>query len=138
MTQYHLGRLIDHVHLRAADLEASKRFYRAVLTALGRAQAIAETDDHFSADELWIDRADGASSRVHLAFQARDRGAVDAFHRAALEAGGRDNGGPGERAYHPGYYGAFVLDPDGNNIEAVHHGAATRSADDVVVTPAAG
>ncbi len=133
--EYHLGRLIDHVHLRAADLEASRRFYRAVLAALGRADAISESADHFSADELWIDRADGATSRVHLAFQARDRAGVDAFHRAALAAGGRDNGAPGERAYHPGYYGAFVLDPDGNNIEAVHHGPAARSADAVVVTP---
>jgi catechol 2,3-dioxygenase-like lactoylglutathione lyase family enzyme len=132
---HHLGRLIDHVHLRVADLEASRRFYRAVLTAIGRAQAIAETADHFSADELWIDRADGTPSRVHLAFQARDRAAVHAFHRAALDAGGRDNGAPGERAYHPGYYGAFVLDPDGNNIEAVHHGASTRSAEAVIVTP---
>ena len=132
--KHHLGRIIDHVHLRTADLDAAKRFYRAALESLGRADAIKESDDHFNADELWIDRADGPVSRVHLAFQAADRAAVARFHRACLAAGGRDNGPPGERSYHPGYYGAFVLDPDGNNIEAVHHGPATRSADSVVLT----
>ena len=69
-----------------------------------------------------------------LAFQAKDRAAVDAFHKAALSAGGRDNGKPGERPYHPGYYAAFVLDPDGNNIEAVYHGEHKRSAASVKVT----
>ena len=133
--QHHVGRLIDHVHLRVADLEASKRFYRAVIEALGLAAAFGESAGHFAIDELWVDRADGPVSRVHLAFQAADRAAVERFHRAGLAAGGRDNGGPGERAYHPGYYAAYLLDPDGNNIEAVHHGPATRSAASVVVTP---
>jgi catechol 2,3-dioxygenase-like lactoylglutathione lyase family enzyme len=133
--EYHLGRLIDHVHLRVRDLEASKRFYRSVLAALDRTGSIREGADYFSADELWIDRADGPSSRVHLAFQATDQAQVKAFHDAALSAGGRDNGAPGEREYHPGYYAAYVLDPDENNIEAVFHGAASRSAPSVVVTP---
>ena len=75
------------------------------------------------------------TSGLHLAFQAADREAVHRFHVAALAAGGRDNGAPGERHYHPGYYGAFALDPDGNNIEAVYHGPAERSAPSVVVTP---
>jgi len=132
--QFHVGRLIDHVHLRVADLEASRRFYKAALNAVGR-DFTSESPGHFAADELWVDRADGPASRVHLAFQAADRATVDAFHKAALAAGGRDNGKPGERPYHPGYYGAFVLDPDGNNIEAVHHGPAERSAPSVVVTP---
>ena len=71
----------------------------------------------------------------HLAFQAENRAMVDAFHKAALANGGKDNGAPGERTkYHPGYYGAFVLDPDGNNIEAVFHGPAERSAASVKVT----
>jgi len=135
---YHVGRLIDHVHLRVADLAASKRFYRAVFEAIGRLDAYVEDEHHFQADELWVDRADGPVSRVHLAFQAPDRETVQAFHRAALGAGGRDNGGPGERAYHPGYYGAFAFDPDGNNIEAVFHGPATRSAPDVEITPVRG
>jgi catechol 2,3-dioxygenase-like lactoylglutathione lyase family enzyme len=133
--QFHVGRLIDHVHLRVKDLDASKRFYRAVFEALGRAQAFHETADHFNIDELWVDRADGPVSHVHLAFQAKDREMVAAFHRAALAAGGRDNGGPGERRYHPGYYAAFAFDPDGNNIEAVFHGPAERSAEAVVITP---
>jgi catechol 2,3-dioxygenase-like lactoylglutathione lyase family enzyme len=134
--EFHRGRLIDHVHLRTRDLAAAKRFYRAVLTALGRADSIREANDHFNADELWIDTADGPTSRVHLAFIARDREHVHAFHVAALAAGGTDNGAPGERKYHPGYYGAFVLDPDGNNIEAVFHGPFTQSADSVVIKPA--
>ena len=133
--QFHRGRLLDHVHLRVADVEASKRFYRAVFTALGQPGILVEGDGFFYADELFVDQADRSVSRVHLAFQAADREAVHAFHKAALDAGGRDNGAPGERSYHPGYYGAFVLDPDGNNIEAVFHGPSTRSAASVVVTP---
>jgi catechol 2,3-dioxygenase-like lactoylglutathione lyase family enzyme len=131
--ELHRGRLIDHIHLRVADLAASKRFYLAVLAALDRAQGVREGEDYFSADELWIDLADGPVSHVHLAFQARDRAQVERFHAAALAAGGRDNGGPGERDYHPGYYAAFVFDPDGNNIEAVYHGPARQSAESVLV-----
>jgi catechol 2,3-dioxygenase-like lactoylglutathione lyase family enzyme len=71
---------------------------------------------------------------LHLAFAGRDRAAVDRFHVAALAAGGRDNGKPGERSYHPGYYAAFVLDPDGNNIEVVYHGPAEFSAESVKIT----
>ncbi|ABE44301.1 VOC family protein [Polaromonas sp. JS666] len=134
--ELHRGRLVDHIHLRAHDLAASKRFYRAVLQALGRADAIREAEGHFSADELWIDQADGASSHVHLAFQARDTAGVKAFYEAALAAGGTDNGAPGERKYHPGYYAAFALDPDGNNIEAVYHGPVVASAESVVIKPA--
>jgi catechol 2,3-dioxygenase-like lactoylglutathione lyase family enzyme len=129
--EHHIGRLIDHVHLRTHDLAAAQRFYRAVLEVLGIPCVV--DDHHLQADELWIDKGP-QESRVHLAFQAPDRATVDRFHAAALAAGGRDNGGPGERNYHPGYYGAFVLDPDGNNIEAVHHGPAKRSAASVVVT----
>ncbi|MBX3622030.1 MAG: VOC family protein [Rhizobacter sp.] len=134
--EFHRGRLIDHVHLRAQDLAASKRFYRAVLEALGKGAAIQESDRHFSADELWIDRADGRTSSVHLAFRAADPAQVKAFHQAALSAGGRDNGAPGERPYHPGYYAAFAFDPDGNNIEAVYHGPFVASAESVVIRPA--
>jgi catechol 2,3-dioxygenase-like lactoylglutathione lyase family enzyme len=136
----HRGRLIDHVHLRARDLATTKRFYRAVLTAIGRGDAIHETDRHLQCDELWIDAAQGpdsppgAASHLHLAFQAKDRATVDAFHKAALASGGKDNGAPGERNYHPGYYAAFAIDPDGNNIEAVFHGPAKYSAESVVVS----
>lgn len=133
-----IGRLIDHVHLRAADLDASKRFYKAAIAALDNGAQVNEDEHHLQCDELWIDKADGPTTHVHLAFQARDRETVQRFHKAALAAGGRDNGAPGERKYHPGYYGAFVLDPDGNNIEAVFHGPAKRSADAVVITPEGG
>ncbi len=133
--EYHTGRLIDHVHLRVADLERSKSFYAAVLGALGSGAELGEGPGFFYADELFVSD-DGPPSSLHLAFQARDRETVARFHEAALAAGGTDNGAPGERAYHPGYYAAYVLDPDGHNIEAVFHGPATRSADAVVITPA--
>ena len=132
--QFHRGRLIDHVHLRVSDVAASKRFYRAVFASLGMPDVLQEGQGFFHADELYVDQADGYVSRVHLAFQAPDRETVHRFHPAALAAGGRDHGGPGERSYHPGYYGAFVLDPDGNNIEVVYHGPANYSADSVKVS----
>ncbi len=134
----HLGRLIDHVHLVVRDLEASRRFYRAALGALGL-ELTYEAPECFACDELFVSSARevGADStaphRVHLAFQARDRHAVARFFAAAIAAGGRDNGGVGERTYHRGYYAAFVLDPDGNNIETVHHGRGVRSAASVVI-----
>ena len=131
--EFHRGRLIDHVHLRVKDLEASKRFYHAVLSAIGLADAFVEGKGLFYADELFVDVADSYVTHVHLAFQVPDLETVQAFHRAALGAGGRENGAPGERPYHPGYYAAFVLDPDGNNIEAVFHGPAERSAKSVVL-----
>ena len=131
--EFHQGRLLDHVHLRVADVEASKRFYRAVLGALGLG-ITHEFPGAFAADELFVDKADGYVTRVHIAFQAADHDAVRRFYEAALANGGTDNGAPGERSYHPGYYAAFALDPDGNNIEAVHHGPATRSAASVVIT----
>ena len=99
-----------------------------------------EGDDYFWADELFVSNADSEAAqgeltgRHHLAFQASDRATVDAFHATALANGGSDNGAPGERPYHPGYYAAFALDPDGNNIEAVYHGEAKRSAPSVKVT----
>lgn len=133
--EFHRGRLFDHVHLRVKDLEASRRFYRAVLSAIGLGDAFIEGKGNFYADELYVDAADSYVTRVHLAFQAPDRETVRAFHRAALAAGGRDNGAPGERPYHPGYYAAFALDPDGNNVEVVFHGPAKRSTKSVVLTP---
>ena len=135
MSEYHLGRLLDHAHLRVRDLEASKRFYRAALMALGR-ELSWESECAFSADELFVS-ADGApTAALHLAFQAPDRDTVDRFHELMLATGAADNGRPGERDYHPGYYGAYVLDPDGNNVEAVYHGPVERSARSVVVVPA--
>jgi catechol 2,3-dioxygenase-like lactoylglutathione lyase family enzyme len=137
--ELHRGRLIDHLQLVVRDLPASQRFYSAVLEALGIPMG-GTGDGYFWADELFVSTADSQAAqgqltgRHHFAFQAANRAAVDAFHKAALESGGRDNGAPGERPYHPGYYAAFVLDPDGNNVEAVFHGAAQRSAASVKVT----
>ena len=132
MGEAHAGRLLDHVHLRVSDLDASRRFYEAALGALGL--GVEGREGSFGSDELFVS-ADGEPTHgLHLAFQAADRETVDRFYETALAAGGRDNGAPGERSYHPGYYAAFVLDPDGNNVEAVHHGEFERSAPSVVFT----
>ncbi|TPK41907.1 VOC family protein [Mesorhizobium sp. B2-5-4] len=137
--ELHRGRLIDHLQLVVRDIPASRRFYEALFQVLGI--PIGGTgEDYFWADELFISSVDSRAAqgkltgRHHLAFQARDHAMVDAFHKAGLAAGGTDNGAPGERPYHPGYYAAFLLDPDGNNIEAVHHGPANRSAASVKIT----
>ncbi|WP_213958210.1 VOC family protein [Variovorax sp. dw_954] len=131
--ELHRGRLIDHIQLVVRDLPASQAFYTAILAVLDI--PIGGTGEGFFwADELFVSTSESQAAqgaltgRHHLAFQAQDRAMVDAFYKAALAHGGKDNGAPGERAYHPGYYAAFVLDPDGNNIEAVFHGEAKRSA----------
>ncbi len=137
MKTYRTGRLIDHIHLITDDLPASRRFYAAVFTALGRAIE-GERDGMFWTDEFNVSVPEpgvtAGRTHLHLAFQADSRAAVDAFHAAGLEAGGRDNGAPGLRRYHADYYGAFLLDPDGNNVEAVYHGPSTRSAEAVTIT----
>lgn len=136
--ELHRGRLIDHIQLVVRDLHASKAFYSAIFEVLGVPMG-GEGDTYFWADELFVSTADSEAAegvltgRHHLAFQAQDRAMVDRFHAVALAHGGKDNGAPGLRDYHPGYYGAFVLDPDGNNIEAVYHGEAKRSAPSVKV-----
>ena len=134
----HRGRLIDHIQLVLRDIAASRAFYEAVFEALGIPIG-GSADDYFWVDELFVSTADSEAAqgrltgRHHLAFQAKDRAAVEGFHAAGLDAGGKDNGAPGERPYHPGYYAAFLLDPDGNNIEAVFHGEARRSAPSVKI-----
>ena len=133
MPEAHAGRLFDHVHLRVQDVDASKRFYAGAVEPLGLGTT-AEGDGWFAIDELFVSGDGTPTAGLHIAFQARDRETVDRFHAAALQAGGRDNGPPGERTYHEGYYAAYVLDPDGTNVEAVYHGPAERSADSVVFT----
>ncbi len=136
--QLHRGRLIDHIQLVVADIAASRRFYEAVFAALGVSMG-GTGPDYFWADELFVSTAASRAAqgqltgRTHIAFQARHQKTVEDFYKVALENGGRDNGKPGERPYHPGYFAAFVLDPDGNNIEAVYHGAAKRSAASVTI-----
>lgn len=138
--ELHRGRLIDHVQLVVADLGASRRLYEAVFDVLEIPIGVS-ADTHFWYDELFVSSPDSPEAqgkltgRHHLVFQAKDRATVDAFHAAGLAAGGRDNGAPGLRPnYHPGYYAAFLLDPDSNNIEAVHHGEAERSAPSVKIS----
>ena len=137
--ELHRGRLIDHVQLVVRDLAASQRFYEAVFKVL-KVPLGGKGEDFFWADELFVSTASSKAAhghltgRMHLSFQAEDAEMVQAFHRAAVSHGGQDNGAPGERSYHPGYYAAFALDPDGNNIEAVFHGPAKRSAPSVKLT----
>jgi catechol 2,3-dioxygenase-like lactoylglutathione lyase family enzyme len=116
--------MIDHVTIRVSDFDASKRFYTTVLEPLGRGLDWEDSDVRFAEWGDFSIAHDGKplSRDLHVAFAARSRSEVDAFHRTALEAGYRDNGAPDERPqYHPGYYAAYVFDPDGNNVEAVFH-----------------
>jgi catechol 2,3-dioxygenase-like lactoylglutathione lyase family enzyme len=134
--------MLDHINIRVADYERSKKFYEVALAPLGYSLAMETASgagfrQGFIPD-FWIKQGEPISlgvqaspgqsgcggPAVHVAFASDDRGTVDAFYRAALAAGARDNGAPGIRPdSHPNYYGAFVLDPDGYNIEAVCHTA---------------
>lgn len=134
----HRGRLIDHLQLVVTDVEKSKRFYKALFDVLGIPIG-GEGPGFFWADELFVSNRESPASageltgRAHFAFQAKDEAAVRAGHAAGLKAGGRDHGAPGERPYHPGYFAAFLLDPDGNNVEVVFHGPAKRSAESIEI-----
>ncbi len=120
--------MLDHVGFGVTDYARSRAFYEQALAPLGITllmEPVAEAAG-FGKDGkpfFWVEKRGPASpGAVHVAFAAADRETVDAFHAAALEAGGTDNGAPGVREiYHPNYYGAYVLDPDGNNVEAVCH-----------------
>jgi catechol 2,3-dioxygenase-like lactoylglutathione lyase family enzyme len=121
---------LAHVGLEVSDFDASRAFYERALEPLGIG-VVMEFGEGYAGfgipdrPSFWIRQANGkpVSGPMHIAFHATDRARVDAFHSAALSAGGDDNGAPGLRPYHPTYYGAFVLDPDGNNVEAVCHAA---------------
>lgn len=124
--------MIDHTGIRTADLERSLRFYQRALAPLGyevikrlpgaAGLGVPGAAHQDPGGDFWIAQAEPYAPRIHVAFTAPDRAAVDAFHAAALAAGGTDNGAPGLRPhYHPRYYAAFILDPDGYNIEAVFH-----------------
>jgi catechol 2,3-dioxygenase-like lactoylglutathione lyase family enzyme len=118
--------MIDHIGITVRDLAASKAFFAAALAPLG-VRVVMEFPDAVGMGPpgkpgFWLGAGGTPSGPVHLAFAAPDRRAVDAFHRSAIAAGGKDNGAPGIRAhYHPDYYGAFVIAPDGHNVEAVCH-----------------
>lgn len=129
--------MIDHISFYATNFDATKAFYDAVLPPLGYACNIEMTatwDEEFPTRRLaaygagdkhsfWLIEVHEAASPRHIAFRAANHGAVEAFHAAGIAIGATDNGGPGPRPqYHANYYGAFLLDPDGNNVEAVDHG----------------
>src|ERR1700732_4303998 len=115
--------MLDHITIGVSDIARSKAFYDRALRALGIDRLHSDGDDFagYGANGrafFWIALRDGSQTGVHVAFTTQDRGTVDQFHKTALAAGGRDNGPPGLRPdYHENYYGAFVLDPDGHNIE---------------------
>jgi catechol 2,3-dioxygenase-like lactoylglutathione lyase family enzyme len=124
--------MLDHAGFPVSDYQRSKAFYEKALAPLGYVLVMEVQQDANDAPaagfgaggkpDFWIGGEGGLNKPVHVAILAKDRSAVNAFHEAAIAAGGRDNGAPGLRAhYHPDYYGAFVLDPDGHNIEAVCH-----------------
>lgn len=125
--------MIDHLGIAPADLAVSRRFYEAALAPLGIAQLMEVTPEESGGYHgvglgkngmpfFWLSNGEPRGAGIHLAFAAENRAQVDAFYAAAIAAGGRDNGAPGPRPhYHRGYYGAFVLDPDGINVEAVCH-----------------
>jgi catechol 2,3-dioxygenase-like lactoylglutathione lyase family enzyme len=118
--------MIDHTGVHATDVAKSKMFYRAALAPLGYA-VIMEFEDAVGfgippKPDFWVGQGKADGAPTHVAFRAKNKTEVDAFYKAALSAGGRDNGPPGLRPhYHENYYGAFVFDPDGHNIEAVCH-----------------
>jgi len=119
--------MLDHVTISVSNIAQAIAFYDRALAPLGVERLYAEGTSAFGygAEKkafFWIGLRDTVQTGAHIAFAAKDRGSVDAFHAAALAAGGRDNGAPGLRPhYHANYYGAFILDPDGHNIEAVCH-----------------
>ena len=125
--------MLDHIGIKVTDIQRAKAFYDAALKPLGvsvvmdvSAEETGSTpylgDGEGFKPYFWINQQPRATELIHVAFAADNRAKVDAFYAAAIAAGGRDNGPPGPRPlYHPGYYGAFVLDPDGHNIEAVCH-----------------
>jgi catechol 2,3-dioxygenase-like lactoylglutathione lyase family enzyme len=121
--------MLDHLGLNVSDYDRSRDFYAQALAPLGLSLLMEPMPriggfGREGKPTFWItDQRRPVTENVHVAFAAPDRATVDAFHAAALAAGGVDNGAPGVRAiYHPTYYGAYVLDPDGNNVEAVSHG----------------
>ncbi len=120
--------MFDHIGYAVGDVEKSKKFYEAALQPFGITAKMGEEGQYWGfgqgADmpKFWINKGEGAGKSTHVAFAAVNRAQVDAFYKAALAAGAKDNGAPGLRTlYHENYYGAFVLDPDGNNVEAVTH-----------------
>ena len=131
--------MIDHLGITVSDFAASKAFYDKAIAPLGASLLMMVPKEHTGGAKVggygrdrpvfWLSEGEASAHKQHIAFTARTRAEVDAFHKAVLQAGGKDNGVPGLRPhYHPDYYGAFVLDPDGNNVEAVCHSSEGETA----------
>ena len=118
--------MIDHISIKVKDFERMSAYYAEVLGTLGYHKGMEypgglQLVDDADGDNTWVNAAEGETAPTHLAWRAKNADEVKAFYEAALAAGGTDNGAPGPRDYHPGYYACFVHDPEGNNIEAVLH-----------------
>ena len=129
--------MIDHIGIKVSSLEQSKRFYEQMLESIG--YCLFEAHAEFAGfgrggkPDFWIHAGEAPTATVHVAFRASERNQVETFYAAAIAAGARDNGPPGLRdKYHPNYFGAFVLDPDGNNIEVVCHDPESCKTDNAV------
>jgi predicted lactoylglutathione lyase len=132
--KFYRGRLLDHINVKVRNIQRSKQFYRPVIEALGHSLSQEEIDS-FCIDELLITEADPLESQsIHLAFQAQSPAVVKLFHQTALANGGRCHGAPGAKPLIQGY-SAWVLDPDGNILEAIYHGPVTKSAAYIEVSP---
>ncbi|WP_340481427.1 VOC family protein [Vibrio anguillarum] len=133
--KYYQGRLIDHVHLKVSNFECSLSFYKSILYPLGLEFEFDVNTRSFFLDELYVSEDSSRPTQgLHLAFQAQSEEAVNAFYEAGLRIGSTCNGSPGFRNYHAGYYACYLLDPDGNNIEAKFDSLAEKAADSVEVT----
>ena len=134
--EFHRGRLIDHIRITVKSIKASRQFYAGIFSVLGIAFD-REGKDWFLADELMVIQGKKSVGKHYIALQAKDQDTVLKFYDAALAAGGKKKSPPGKGEAHPFYFSATVLDPDGNEIEAVCHGPVTRSVASVVFKPSA-
>ncbi len=125
--KFYRGKLLDHINLKVRDISRSRDFYKSIIEALGHTLT-SEEKLYFTIDELVVSEDQHASQCIHLAFQAPSPASVKLFYKTALQHGGRCNGEPEERGRHMGQYSAFVLDPDGNNIEVIYQSPLARPA----------
>jgi predicted lactoylglutathione lyase len=132
--KFYRGKLLDYVNLKVRDLNRSREFYKSIIESLGHTLS-AEENTFFTIDELMVTEDPTVSQSIHLAFQATSPASVKLFYKTALQHGGMPKGEPGEIGQHIGHYSAFVLDPDGNIIEAVYHGPLSRSVPNHEIYP---
>lgn len=131
---FYRGRLFDHIHLKVKNINRSREFYRPVIESLGLNVSF-DNGDSFCIDELFVSESNEPTHAVHLAFQADNPATVNLFYETAIKNGGKCNGEPRIRQLHQNSYSAYVLDPDGNNLEAIFHGPTKRSHQYVEISP---